>query len=402
MICRESVFESELYPVLLQNLSDETVLFFDIETTGLSAATSYVYLIGCAFFTDRKEAPKSMKLVQWMTTDASEEKELISRFFSFCKDYTRLIHYNGTGFDLPFLEKKAKRHCLTLPDVFSSGLDLISHAKHFAKKNPLSDCKLKTVERYFGLPRTDCFSGADLIAVYSSFTGLHRLNQLNGSKIEEEQALEHVLLLHNAEDVSSLPSLMLLTALSDAEGLHSFLTGYTQKENLKIKEARPDSITFLLPLSFSFPKGWHMTLWESNDIASFEVILQESELCLRIPVFHGELKHFYTNYRDYYYLPAEDCAMHKSVASFVDKDHRIKATPATCYTRQSGRFLLCLMLSPKKSAAQKTDTEENFPVCFASEYESPQQFTPFTEESLADSEKMFRLLLRLIISFMNC
>ena len=35
----------------------------------------------------------------------------------------------------------------------------------------------------------------------------------------------------------------------------------------------------------------------------------------------------------------EDVAMHKSVAFFVDKEHRIPATAATCYTRKYSSYL---------------------------------------------------------------
>ena len=60
---------------------------------------------------------------------------------------------------------------------------------------------------------------------------------------------------------------------------------------------------------------------------------------LRIPLIETELKYFYDNYKDYYYLPSEDQALHKSVAQFVDKSHRVQATAATCYTRKPGQYL---------------------------------------------------------------
>ena len=60
---------------------------------------------------------------------------------------------------------------------------------------------------------------------------------------------------------------------------------------------------------------------------------------IRIPVFEGELKFFYSNYKDYYYLPVEDMAIHKSVASFVDKEYREKAKACNCYTRKTSQFL---------------------------------------------------------------
>ena len=60
---------------------------------------------------------------------------------------------------------------------------------------------------------------------------------------------------------------------------------------------------------------------------------------LKVPVYEEEMKYFYANYRDYYYLPTEDVALHKSVATFVDSEHRMQATAATCYTRKHSQYL---------------------------------------------------------------
>ena len=64
-------------------------------------------------------------------------------------------------------------------------------------------------------------------------------------------------------------------------------------------------------------------------------------MLLRIPLYEGELKYFYPDYKNYSYLPAEDNAIHKSVAVYVDKSQRMPATAATCYTRKAGSFLPC-------------------------------------------------------------
>ena len=63
------------------------------------------------------------------------------------------------------------------------------------------------------------------------------------------------------------------------------------------------------------------------------------DIHLYLPIYSGELKHFYKKYRNYYYLPQEDRAIHKSVAAFVDRGHRTRATAATCYQKASGLFL---------------------------------------------------------------
>ena len=64
-----------------------------------------------------------------------------------------------------------------------------------------------------------------------------------------------------------------------------------------------------------------------------------SEGLFKVPLYEEELKYFYSNYKDYYYLPTEDIALHKAVASFVDKNHRMQATASTCYTRKYSTYL---------------------------------------------------------------
>ncbi|MDE7206671.1 MAG: hypothetical protein K2N90_05860, partial [Lachnospiraceae bacterium] len=44
-------------------------------------------------------------------------------------------------------------------------------------------------------------------------------------------------------------------------------------------------------------------------------------------------------YKDYYYLPKEDIAIHKSVAAFVDKNYREQAKASNCYTRKVSSYL---------------------------------------------------------------
>jgi hypothetical protein len=77
----------------------------------------------------------------------------------------------------------------------------------------------------------------------------------------------------------------------------------------------------------------------SYQFREFYLIMKDASTTIRIPVFSGELRYFYDNYKEYYYLPKEDMAVHKSVASFVDKSFRQSAKAANCYTRKSGDFL---------------------------------------------------------------
>ena len=89
---------------------------------------------------------------------------------------------------------------------------------------------------------------------------------------------------------------------------------------------------FTLDLSFPTPV-------RSQLPCGITVVLSDNKLKLLIPITSCELKHFYPNYKDYYYLPLEDTAMHKSVAQFVDKNYRTQAKAANCYARKCGEFV---------------------------------------------------------------
>ena len=73
-------------------------LFFDIETTGLSADLSAITVIGCC--------PSDGACVQWFNEDGFSQKQILADFLSFCKDYKTIISFNGAAFDLPFLTAK--------------------------------------------------------------------------------------------------------------------------------------------------------------------------------------------------------------------------------------------------------------------------------------------------------
>lgn len=60
---------------------------------------------------------------------------------------------------------------------------------------------------------------------------------------------------------------------------------------------------------------------------------------MRAEIFEGEMRHFYSDYKNYYYLPKEDMAIHKSVAAYVDHEYREKCKAYNCYVRKTGTFI---------------------------------------------------------------
>jgi len=381
MITLTTPFTPEFTPYLPPELRDKRAIYFDIETTGLSAQSSYVYLIGCAY-----EEDGIYYLTQWMCTEPAEEKELLRLFFEKAKDYDLILHYNGTGFDLPFLEKKAKRHCLSYPLSSLESLDLYATARKLKAYMTTEDLKLKSMEQFFGFTRTDTFSGGDLIEVYAHFLGLYRLNEMtNHSKEQEVTALTHVLLLHNAEDIKNLPALTVLLFLQNLskelteERLQPALPNALSdtpklQESLSKIEPTPKAVSVDYAFPFTLPRPCELSL-PFDDKSIIITLSKNGQVTVLLPLYFGELKYFYPNPSDYYYLPLEDYAIHKSVAAFVKKEYRKKATAATCYTKKTWTFVPLFLRSSKKEAQK----EITLP-CFYSDYKSNFCYAPYSDE----------------------
>ncbi|NLZ82316.1 MAG: ribonuclease H-like domain-containing protein, partial [Clostridiales bacterium] len=305
----------------------EDLLFFDIETTGFSADTSYLYLIGCIYYENN-----SFHLIQWFSENIKEEEKVIASFFNFVKAYKVLLHYNGSGFDIPYIQKKC--FLLKLPYSFDNvvSFDIYKKIYPYKKIFNLPNLKQKTIELFLKIYRKDNFSGGDLIEVYQSFIGKKGLEnlkklrekQLPSDKPSESELLLHALLLHNEDDIKGLVLISpILTYVDIFEKPFQITNASINDNTLRIE--------FEIVSSVSKP-----IIYKLDNI---RLDVNDSHGTISIDIYEGELKHYYDNYKDYYYLPAEDKAIHKSVAAYVDKDFKEKAKPSSSYTRKNGTFV---------------------------------------------------------------
>jgi len=334
------------YP--LENLlPPEQALFMDIETTGFSAKTSQLYLIGCAYY-----AEGNWHLEQWFAENNNEEANIISGFFALAEKFKYLIHFNGNTFDLPFIEQKCLQYHLPYNFDAFTGLDIYKRITPYKYFLELPNCKQKSIEEFLQINRKDVFSGGELIGLYHDYVKL------------PNPYVEKTLLLHNADDVKGM--LEILPILSYYDLFH---------EQIKVKKVQANSYRDLegnqhqeLIMTLSFPIPLPRKISASANNCYF--IGNGNEGQLKVPIYEEELKYFYANYKDYYYLPAEDIALHKSVGGFVDKEHRLQATASTCYTRKISQYL-----------PQWDYVVEPF---FKREYKSRELFFEITEEIKKD------------------
>lgn len=341
----------------------DDVLFLDIETTGFTAKSSNLYLIGCACYEDGR-----FHVHQWMAEKYDEEAAVLEAFFTFAESYRYLIHYNGNAFDIPYLQQKAAS--LGLPYHFDGfdGLDIykrIAPYKHFLK---LSNCKQKTIEAFLGIGREDKYSGGELISIYHDYVK------------EPIEDFRDLLLLHNKEDIIGMLKVLPILAYHDlfngevnAKKVQAnYYTDYSgnRRQELLMTLSLPTPLP--VPVSLSVGSCYFKG---ENDTAT-----------LKVPLIEEELKYFYANYKDYYYLPEEDVALHKSVADFVDKEFRVQATAATCYTRKYSLYL------------QQWDII--FEPFFKREYKSKELFFELTDEIKKD-RKAFTTYARHVLDMMS-
>lgn len=294
----------------------ERILFLDIETTGFTAKSSYLYLIGCAHYLQGKR-----RTIQWMAETYEQEAEVLKSFFAFARNYRCLIHYNGNNFDLPYIAQKCAQ--LSLPYHFDDfqGIDLYKRVAPYKYFLRLPNCKQKTLEQFLNVDRKDVFSGAEMIGIYHDYIQ------------NPSEFAKNALFLHNEEDLKGMLKVLDILAYYDlfnqpVSAKRVQANSYKDLNGNKRKE-----LLILLSVNVPLPKP------VSVSVNNCYFRGEGTECSLKVPIFEEELKYFYSNYRDYYYLPDEDVALHKSVAGFVDKAYRVPASAATCYTRKISSYL---------------------------------------------------------------
>ena len=184
MITTNDKFDYEILNLELLDGPAEDIVFFDIETTGFSARSTTLYLIGVVYYKNN-----TWNIKQWFSEHPHNEAIVLASFFEFIKDYKTIVHFNGEGFDIPYLTSKFAKYNLPYSfDNFKS-LDIFKHTRKVHKLLKLENYKQKTIEKYLGIERNDKFSGGELINVYNQYL------------ITNDEELLHILLLHNKEDI---------------------------------------------------------------------------------------------------------------------------------------------------------------------------------------------------------
>lgn len=315
----KKIHKEELYvrqDLLTDQIFDEHSIFFDIETTGFSPKQSSLYMIGCA-----RKVGGSVYIDQFFAENPAEEKQVLIEFLELLKQYDTIISFNGVGFDIPYI--KAKCDFYNLSETFRdyNYLDIFKSVSELKFLLKLPNYKQKSIETFLGLLREDKLTGGELINVYLDYVK---------NPTEETFSL---LQIHNYEDVIGMMELVpVLSYLELFNGQYSILSTRIDTYHTLNGETGTELI---ITMANDYPVPKRI----SHKLNEFYLMISQARTSIRVPIYDGELRYFYPDYKNYYYLPKEDMAVHKSVSSYVDKEFREPASASNCYTRKSGHFL---------------------------------------------------------------
>lgn len=239
--------------------------------------------------------------------------------------------------------------------------------------------KQKDWEHFLELYREDIYDGGQLIAVYKEYL------------MNKEEALLHNLLLHNEEDLLGMKYLLPLFSYRMLLSKDLSLIKVSPGESLFEKGTGSIAISCKLPLALPKPLNF------STSIGSISTNKNDSSiLIISLPYIEETLKHFFKDYRNYYYLPEEDRAVHKSVGCYVERKYRRAAKASTCYIKKEGIFLP-IPKTQKHYGIQieRYPYQDSFPL-YKREFKSPRSFAEF-DNLFSDKNESLAIYLRDVI-----
>lgn len=285
---------------------EEDVLFLNLETQAFGRADRPILYLGII-----RHTANGWQVRQWLP-DKGEEASMLQDFLSFLGSSTCLVHYNGSSFDIPILEKRLKRFQLSSPLKEKRQLDLYRLFAPLKKLLGLPHLSQACLEQYLGIGRTG-----------------------------------------NDNDLTCLPLLLPLLSYLD------FLNGNFSISSAEIKEEDPVKGHLIVhgQCRRPFPKAF------SHHYPFAYVSGEKNQFSMSVEGRFGTMKYFFKNYKDYYYLPLEDMAVHKSVASYVEKEYRQPAKASNCYVKKNGFFLIQKEPFSQPVFAQEYNTKPYFLLC---------------------------------------
>jgi len=187
----------------------ERVVFFDLETTGLSGgAGTMPFLAGCGWFEDG-----AFRVRQFFLSAPAGERAMLEALARTFDDATLLVTFNGRSFDVPLMEMRWAFHRTAAATDDLPHFDMLPSARRLWSRRELRDTP----------DRASC----TLTSLERAVLGFHRVNDVPGFEIPTryfqflrsgDAAVIDGVLEHNRFDLLSLAAVMSHALWMAAEG----------------------------------------------------------------------------------------------------------------------------------------------------------------------------------------
>jgi len=218
----------------------ERVVFFDVETTGLSGGAGTVaFLVGCGWF----EAD-GFRVRQFLLSGPAGEKALLESLAAIFDEATLVVTYNGRSFDVPLMETRWAFHRTSAPTDDLPHFDMLPPARRLwgAVRSAAAGSAARSLGRdpddfrgaahvrsaarfssrdlsahHFDDEIADPRSSCTLTSLERTVLGFHRLHDVPGFEIPAryfhflrsgDPAVVAGVLEHNRHDLLSLAAVM--------------------------------------------------------------------------------------------------------------------------------------------------------------------------------------------------
>jgi len=153
-------------------MTEDTEIYLDIETSSLDADSGMVVAVGCA---EGRNEPETMFVKSY-----EDEETVISKVFEKIKG-RRIVTFNGTRFDIPFLNARALKYDLYLPEI--EMVDLYSWARKFLR---LQSRRFHEICLFYDISHEE-ISGKEVNELFiRAMSGDHRARERIVSHLEQD------------------------------------------------------------------------------------------------------------------------------------------------------------------------------------------------------------------------
>lgn len=308
------------------NLLPEHAVILDIASHGRYWRSSP--LISVSVVALQAGLPKE---TTWISEKESDEYDILKALGEYLPGHDTVITFNGQAYDIPFLKKKYSAYGLPNPLAGLSSRDLFREYRSLRTVLGLPSGKLVDYDEYIRMhAKSGAGSSARAELSEASFgltgsfpAGGETSAQTHSSCRDHSTGNAGSALFSPGSEASTSEDAERTLRILGFDAVLELLGGDFASAEAELSE---DLVIFHIrtlrdmPCRIAFHDG------------PFHLTARDRTAALSSRIEDGKIRFYHSDIKNYVYLPHEGYAIYKTMAEFVDRSHREKATRENCYT----------------------------------------------------------------------